>query len=85
MSIDPVNEYLTALITRGVSPSTLRASRSGLVHFCTWWEAKHQRSFDLTQVVDRDLRDLEAETPARRWSSTCHLNHDLSILCIECY
>jgi site-specific recombinase XerD len=54
---DPILEqYLAQLSAAGKSPATRRAIQSDLTQFCTWWERTRQRSFDLTQVVERDLR-----------------------------
>lgn len=54
---DPILEqYPAHLSAAGKSPATQRAVRSDLTQFCTWWEQTRQRSFDLTQVVEQDLR-----------------------------
>jgi len=77
---DLVSEYLKNLITRGVSPATKRASRSDLVQFCTWWEAKHQRPFDLTHVVDRDLRNWKQQRQQVDGVAPATINRSLSTL-----
>ena len=54
---DPILEqYVASLTPAGKAPATQRAIRSDLLQFCTWWEHMSQRPFDLTQVVERDLR-----------------------------
>ena len=51
-----LEQYLAQLTATGRSRATQRAVRSDLTQFCTWWEHTHQRAFDLTQVIERDLR-----------------------------
>src|SRR5579885_2089276 len=68
---DPVSAYLASLVARGISLATQRASRSDLVQFCQWWETKHQRSFDLAHLVDRDLRDWKHQRQQGDGNS-CH-------------
>ncbi len=77
---DPVSGYLAHLITQSVSLATQRASRSDLMHFCTWWETKHQQPLDLWQVVDRDLRDWKQQRQHVDGAAPATINHNLSTL-----
>ena len=51
-----LERYVASLTTAGKAPATQRAIRSDLAQFCAWWERINLRPFDLTQVVERDLR-----------------------------
>jgi site-specific recombinase XerD len=80
MSNDSIEQYLATLATRGTSAATQRAARSDLTIFCTWWEAKHQRSFDVSQVIDRDLREWKQARQQRDGAAPATINRGLSTL-----
>jgi site-specific recombinase XerD len=80
MGDDILDQYLATLATRGVSVATQRAARSDLTSFCAWWEIKHQRSFDLTQVVDRDLREWKVTRQKVDGAAPATINRGLSTL-----
>jgi site-specific recombinase XerD len=77
---DALDQYLATLATSGVSVATQRAARSDLTSFCVWWEIKHQRSFDLTQVVDRDLREWKLTRQKVDGAAPATINRSLSTL-----
>jgi len=80
MTDDPVSEYLAHLTSQRISVATQRASRSDLTHFCTWWETKHQQAFDLSYVVDRDLRDWRQQRQQVDGAAPATINRNLSTL-----
>ena len=80
MSNDSIEHYLATLAKRGTSVATQRAARSDLTIFCTWWEAKHQRSFDVSQVIDRDLREWKQARQQRDGAAPATINRGLSTL-----
>ncbi len=51
ISDDPLDHYQAQLETKGVSVATQQAARSDLTLFCTWWETKHRRAFDIYASV----------------------------------
>ncbi|GHO55784.1 tyrosine-type recombinase/integrase [Ktedonobacter robiniae] len=78
---DPILEqYLAQLSAAGKSPATRRAVRSDLTQFCTWWERTRERSFDLTQVVERDLRTWKACRQQDEGAAPATINRGLSTL-----
>ena len=80
MLSDPINQYLATLKRRGVSVATQRAARSDLAIFRLWWETKHQRSFDLSQVIERDLRDWKLSRQLSDGAAPATINRGLSTL-----
>src|SRR6266567_792856 len=76
----PVEQYLAQLSAAGKSPATRRAVRSDLTQFCIWWERTRQRSFDLTQVVERDLRIWKACRQQDEGAAPATINRGLSTL-----
>jgi integrase/recombinase XerC len=80
MPDDPKSEYLAALVVRGVSLATQRASRSDLVQFCRWWETRHQQPFELSQVVDRDMRQWKLQRQQVDGVAPATINRGLSTL-----
>lgn len=77
---NPLDRYLALLTTDGVAVATQRAARSDLTLFCLWWETRHQRSFDLKQVVDRDLREWKVMRQKRDGVAPATINRCLSTL-----
>ncbi len=71
---------MAQLSTAGKSPATQRAIRSDLLQFCTWWEQMHQRPFDLTQVVERDLRAWKVFRQQDEGTAPATINRGLSTL-----
>lgn len=57
MPDEVLEKYLALLVSRGVSAATRRAVFSDLRLFGRWWEARYARPFDLTCVIDRDIRE----------------------------
>jgi len=74
------DHYQAQLETKGVSVATQRAARSDLTLFCTWWETKHRRAFDLKAVMDRDLRDWELTRQKVDGAAPATVNRGLSTL-----
>jgi site-specific recombinase XerD len=77
---DPIKQYLAVLATQDLSIATQRAVRSDLTIFCVWWEAKYHRLFDLTQVVERDLRDWKFSRQQSDGAASATINRGLSTL-----
>src|SRR6266700_1512437 len=75
-----LEQYVAQLSTAGKSPATQRAIRSDLLQFCTWWEQMHQRPFDLTQVVERDLRAWKVFRQQDEGTAPATINRGLSTL-----
>lgn len=73
-----LERYLASLMTAGKAPATSRAIRSDLAQFCAWWEQVHQRPFDLTQVVERDLRAWKAFRQQEEGAAPATINRGLS-------
>lgn len=77
---DPIEQYLATLIARDASVATQRAARADLTTFRTWWETRHQRPFDLSQIVDRDLRNWKLARQQVDGVSPATINRALSTL-----
>ncbi len=75
-----LEQYLVLLTTNEVSMATRRAVRSDLTQFCTWWENKHQRAFDLAQVIERDLRAWKVARQQVDGAAPATINRGLSTL-----
>ncbi len=75
-----LERYVASLTTAGKAPATQRAIRSDLVQFCTWWEQTHLRPFDLTQMVERDLRAWKAFRQQDEGAAPATINRGLSTL-----
>lgn len=56
MAHSSLEDFLNYQQERGLSPATLKALRSDLLNFMTWWEQVQERPFSLLQLVARDLR-----------------------------
>ena len=80
MPDNPLDQYLAMLITKGVAVATQRAAQSDITIFRVWWETKHQRSFDLTQVIDRDLRAWKLTRQKVDGAAPATINRGLSTL-----
>jgi len=80
MRDEMLDQYLATLITKDAALATQRAARSDLTLFCTWWEAKQQRSFDLGSVVDRDLREWKLTRQKGNGATPATINRALSTL-----
>jgi site-specific recombinase XerD len=80
MSSDPIDQYLATLVMRAAPVATQRAARSDLTIFRLWWETKHHRSFDLSQVIDRDLRDWKFSRQQLDGAAPATINRGLSTL-----
>jgi integrase/recombinase XerC len=75
-----LEDYLAQLTATGRSHATQRAVRSDLTQFSTWWEHAHQRPFDLTQVVERDLRAWKVARQQTDGAAPATINRGLSTL-----
>ncbi len=75
-----LEQYLASLAAAGKSLATQRAVRSDLTQFCTWWERTRQRAFDLTQVVERDLRAWKEVRQQDEGAAPATINRGLSTL-----
>jgi integrase/recombinase XerC len=51
-----IDDFLAAQKARGLASATMRALRSDLSNFVSWWEQIRQRPFSLQQLVSRDIR-----------------------------
>lgn len=80
MSDHILEQYLARLTATGRSRATQRAVRSDLMQFCTWWTRTHQRSFDLTQVMERDVRAWKVERQQADGAAPATINRGLSTL-----
>jgi site-specific recombinase XerD len=80
MPSDPIDQYLATLVMRAVPVATQRAVRSDLAIFRLWWETKHQRSFDLSQLIERDLRDWKLSRQQLDGVAPATINRGLSTL-----
>jgi len=80
MPSDPIDQYLATLVMRAVPVATQRAARSDLAIFRLWWETKHHRSFDLSQVIERDLRDWKLSRQQLDGAAPATINRGLSTL-----
>jgi site-specific recombinase XerD len=75
-----LEDYLAQLTAIGRSHATQRAARSDLKQFCTWWEHTNLRPFDLTQVVERDLRAWKVARQQADGAAPATINRGLSTL-----
>jgi site-specific recombinase XerD len=80
MPSDPIDQYLATLVARGVPVATQRAVRSDLAIFRLWWETKYHRSFDLSQIIERDLRDWKLSRQQLEGAAPATINRGLSTL-----
>jgi integrase/recombinase XerC len=79
-SSDLVDQYLTHLETQGRAPATRRAVRADLRHLRQWWEGKHGRALDLTQLLERDLREWCLARQQTEGAAPTTINRGLSTL-----
>jgi site-specific recombinase XerD len=75
-----LKDYLAQLTATGRSHATQRAVRSDLTQVSTWWEHAHKRPFDLTQVVERDLRAWKVARQQADGAVPATINRGLSPL-----
>src|SRR5262245_14981485 len=52
-----IGDYLSSLAAADRSPLTVKAARSDLTGFTTWWETRRQRPFEPALLLDSDLRE----------------------------
>ena len=50
-----IADYLTHLADKGRSPLTVKAARSDLLGFATWWEAQRRRPFAPVLLRENDV------------------------------
>ena len=75
-----LERYVAQLAAAGKAAATQRAIRSDLLQFCSWWEQVNHRSFDLTQVVARDLRAWKVMRQRDEGAAPATINRGLSTL-----
>lgn len=75
-----LEQYLASLATAGKSRATERAMRSDLTQFCTWWTRRHQRPFNLTHVLERDVRTWKMARQQEDGAAPATINRGLSTL-----
>lgn len=75
-----VENYLASLATTGKAPATQRAIRSDLTQFCRWWARTQQRPFDLTHVLERDVRAWKMARQQEDGATPATINRGLSTL-----
>ena len=75
-----LERYVASLTPAGKAPATQRAIRSDLLQFCAWWEQRNLRPFDLTQVVERDLRAWKTVRQQKEGAAPATINRGLSTL-----
>lgn len=54
-----LDSFLLAQQSAGMSPATLKALRSDLLHFMAWWEQARERPFALQHLAARDIRQWQ--------------------------
>src|SRR5690349_4465444 len=52
---DSISTYLAHLTDKGRSPLTMKAVRSDLLGFATWWESERNRPFDPILLRESDI------------------------------
>lgn len=80
MSNETIAQYLAMLTDRGISASTKRATHSDLFLFSRWWEAKRGRAFDVTAVINRDIREWKQSRQQVDGAAPSTINRALSTL-----
>ena len=75
-----IEAYLTSLQTQGRSPATVRATRSDLSGFKSWWEKTYERPFTVQQLVTRDIRRWQIERQQLDGAKPSTINRALSSL-----
>ena len=73
-------EYLKHLQGQDRSPATLRATRSDLSGFQSWWERTYRRPFAVQQLAPRDLRRWQRERQQVDGAKPNTINRALSSL-----
>jgi site-specific recombinase XerD len=58
---DTIDEYVAYLQSRGRAPATLRATRSDLLGFQSWWQQTYRRPFTAAELTSRDIRRWQQE------------------------
>lgn len=78
--VAPIDEYLTYLQVHDRAPATLRATRSDLSGFQTWWEHTYRRPFTLEHLASRDIRRWQQERQQLDGARPGTINRALSSL-----
>jgi site-specific recombinase XerD len=73
-----LDRYLADFAERDVSPATLRAIRSDVSQLTIWWEERYRRSFEPTQLLDRDLRQWQVHRQKVEARKPTTINRGLS-------
>lgn len=75
-----LDRYYDHLVARGASPASCRAARADLRGLVRWWEARHHRLFDPTQLADRDLRAWRQHRQQHDGAAPATVNRGLSTM-----
>src|SRR5579872_982674 len=84
MTLNAVASYLHTLEARGASTATCRAARSDLRHLMRRWEERHRQAFDLSLLVERDLRAWKLARQKEDGAAPSTINRGLSTLRAFC-
>ncbi len=76
--------YLASLGSVGRSPLTVKAVRSDLTAFATWWETRRQRPFDPALLLGSDLREWRIKRQRDDASAPATINRALSTIRAYC-
>jgi len=72
-----IPRYLEHLTDKGRAPLTLKAVRSDLTGFATWWEDARQRPFDPMLLRERDIHDWRTHRQRDAAAAPTSLNRAL--------
>jgi site-specific recombinase XerD len=79
-----IGDYISSLASAGRSPLTVKAVRSDLTGFATWWETHRQRPFDPALLLDSDLREWRVKHQRDDASAPSTINRALSTIRAYC-
>jgi integrase/recombinase XerC len=75
-----IGDYLSSLTAAGRSPLTVKAARSDLTGFMSWWETRRQRLFDPVLLLDSDLREWRSKRQRDDAAAPATINRALSTI-----
>lgn len=75
-----ITHYLDHLAVQGRSPATVRAVRSDLGQFGTWWETTYHQPWMVAVTSDRNLRHWQRSRQAEDGAAPATINRALSTL-----
>lgn len=73
-------QYFAWLESRGRSASTIRAVRTDLRQFATWWEATNRQPWDVALTSERDLHRWQRSRQVEDGAAPATINRALSSL-----